>query len=650
MKSHHLTSQCLLFVFLLFSGCKKVVPTQNPGSPVIPVTTGGSVTPPVLTTTAASLITSNSATSGGTIQSEGGTPVIKRGICWGQTHNPDTAVTTKILTTGTGTGSFQCSLTGLLPNTTYYIRAVAYNSAGLSYGAEVSFMTSASTTTTATITTIPANIITANGAWSGGNITSDGGIPIISRGVCYSTSPSPTIANPKTIDGAGTGSFISHLTGLLPNTTYYLKAYATNSSSVTVYGDSISFTTAVIPGYKMYGIGFSPYYDGQSPDYGTQISQAQITYLLQKISPYTNWIRIYGSVDGLENIGGIAHQFGLKVAAGAWLSNDLVNNQVQIANLIAQGLAGKIDVAVVGNEVLLRGDLTKAQLIGYINQVKAALPGIPVTTGDVYQTFLTNPDLVNAVDIIFVHIYPLWERISISCAVNFVHIAYKSVQAVSQGKEVVVAETGWASGGSPIGNAIPSLPNANTYFLGFVSWARQNNVKYFYFSSFDEQWKIAHEGDVGPNWGIWYKNGGSLKPNMQRVFNGEIIPNSWALDTIAILSNPPSLHFTTVPPLGSFQNLEGIARGVLPSLYRVVVYIYISGGWWIKPTFTDPVSRINCDGSFVCDITTGGEDQNATRIYAFTIPASYSPPLLAGAPVIPPELAINSVASLEVLR
>jgi len=231
-------------------------------------------------------------------------------------------------------------------------------------------------------------------------------------------------------------------------------------------------TTPYVPSNKIYGLCFSPYIDGQNPNNNSQISEEQISTLLTKAAPYTNWIRTYGCTDGLEKIPEKAHSLGLKVAAGAWLSGNLSANQIQIAKLIELGQAGHIDIAVVGSEVILRGDLTSSQLIGYINQVKTALPNIPVTTSDVYQTFHVHPEIINAVDLIMANIYPYWEGINIDSASSFINNKYESLKTVSNGKEIIIAETGWPSAGNSVGSAVPSGTNASGFFINFVSWAK----------------------------------------------------------------------------------------------------------------------------------------------------------------------------------
>jgi len=197
---------------------------------------------PAVTTSAVTSITSNSAVSGGDVTNEGGAPVTAKGVCWSTTANP--TITSSKTTDGTGSGSFVSNLTNLNPGTTYYIRAYATNSAGTSYGNEYSFAT---TVVVPTLTTIQVTSVTSTTAISGGDITSTGGASITVRGVCWSTSQNPTIDNDHTSDGLGSGTYASNLTGLIGNTTYYVRAYATNNAG-TAYGNELSFKTgAVVP-------------------------------------------------------------------------------------------------------------------------------------------------------------------------------------------------------------------------------------------------------------------------------------------------------------------------------------------------------------------------------------------------------------------
>ena len=202
--------------------------------------TTGSVKPTVSTISPSS-VTSSSATSGGNVTADGGKPVTARGVVWSTDHNLTISLSTKT-TDGTGTGSFVSSITGLQPSTTYYVRAYATNSQGTSYGEEVSFTTKA---VKPSVTTSEATGVTTSSATVGGNVTATGGADVIERGVVWSTSKNPTVDGNKKQSGSGSGSFTVELTNLSVATTYYVRAYATNSVG-TSYGEEISFTTGSV--------------------------------------------------------------------------------------------------------------------------------------------------------------------------------------------------------------------------------------------------------------------------------------------------------------------------------------------------------------------------------------------------------------------
>jgi uncharacterized protein (TIGR02145 family) len=200
-------------------------------------------TVPSLSTSAVTELTTSGAKSGGTVTSDGGAPVTARGVVWSTETAPTISLATKT-SDGTGTGVFQSTLTTLIANTKYYLRAYATNSAGTSYGEELSFTTTAAATLPS-ITTVTVTEITATAAKSGGSITADGNSPITARGVVWGTATNPTISlSTKTSNGTGSGAFQSAITGLAANTKYYVRAYATNTTG-TGYGNEFSFTTTV---------------------------------------------------------------------------------------------------------------------------------------------------------------------------------------------------------------------------------------------------------------------------------------------------------------------------------------------------------------------------------------------------------------------
>jgi uncharacterized protein (TIGR02145 family) len=198
---------------------------------------------PTLSTYAIDQISSSGANSGGTVTSDGGSTITALGIVWDTATNPTIALSTKASsTTSPSLGAFKSSMTGLKESTKYYVRAFATNSAGTSYGNELSFTTNAYVVPPV-LSTYAVTEISSSGGVSGGVFSSDGNSSITARGVVWDTATNPTIAlSTKTSDGTGAGSFKSSITGLKANTKYFVKAYAINSAG-TSYGNEVSFTT-----------------------------------------------------------------------------------------------------------------------------------------------------------------------------------------------------------------------------------------------------------------------------------------------------------------------------------------------------------------------------------------------------------------------
>lgn len=254
----------------------------------------------------------------------------------------------------------------------------------------------------------------------------------------------------------------------------------------------------------MHGISFSPYLEGQNV--GDQLSREQIAKRMEVIKPYTKWVRSFSCIDGNEFIPQEAHEKGLKTLVGAWISGDLNQNEKELAALIDLAKAGHVDIAAIGNEALLRGDIEVNQLIGYIKRVKAELPDLQIGSVDAYFKFHEYPELVDTCDVILANCYPFWEAASIDKATNYLHNMFEVTKEAAKGKPIIVAETGWPSRGASEGAGQPGPVNAMKYFINANNWRIDNKLDLFYFSSFDESWKIRQEGDVGQSWGLWDKN------------------------------------------------------------------------------------------------------------------------------------------------
>ena len=255
----------------------------------------------------------------------------------------------------------------------------------------------------------------------------------------------------------------------------------------------------------IHGLSFSPYIEGQGP--GTQIEAAQIRERLKFIQSHVRWIRSFSCSEGNELIPGIAKENGLKTMVGVWLDDNHEQNEVEINNAIEIAQAGHADILAVGNEVLLRGELSEDELIAYINRVKAAAGDIPVGYVDAYFEFVDHPRVTEACDVLLANCYPFWEGCPAEHALLYMKEMYRRVVDVANGKKVIISETGWPNVGTPTKGSVPSFENAIKYFVDTFQWAEQDGIEIFYFSSFDETWKVDAEGDVGAYWGLWDKDG-----------------------------------------------------------------------------------------------------------------------------------------------
>jgi len=255
----------------------------------------------------------------------------------------------------------------------------------------------------------------------------------------------------------------------------------------------------------IHGISFSAYLENQSP--GSIISEEQIETRIKIIKPYVKWVRSFSCVDGNEHIPRIAHKHGIKTLVGAWLGDDLEKNEKEIESIIKVAKEGYADIVAVGNEVLLRGDLTEDEIIKLIQKVKIEIPNVPVGYVDAYFEFVNHPRLCNVCDVILANCYPFWEGYPLEHSLAYLKNMYYQAVYAAKGKKVIISETGWPNLGTPDRNAEPSYENALIYFINTFSWANQENIDVFYFSSFDETWKIEKEGDVGAYWGLWDKDG-----------------------------------------------------------------------------------------------------------------------------------------------
>jgi exo-beta-1,3-glucanase (GH17 family) len=259
-------------------------------------------------------------------------------------------------------------------------------------------------------------------------------------------------------------------------------------------------------GEGIHGICFSMYEDGQKP--GDDISIEQVERRVLKLKPYVKAIRSFSCIEDNEFVPMMAKKHGLNTLVGAWLGDDKDDNEEEIEALIKLAKEGYVDVAAVGNEVLYRGDLTLEELVGYIKRVKDALKGtgVPVGYVDAYYEFSRHPIIVEHSDVVLANLYPYWEGCPIEYALGHMQAMYGQVVDAAQGKPIIITETGWPSQGGGLKGAIAGPESAMKYFIDAIRWTKENDIPIYYFSSFDESWKVGPEGEVGAYWGLWDKH------------------------------------------------------------------------------------------------------------------------------------------------
>ncbi len=261
------------------------------------------------------------------------------------------------------------------------------------------------------------------------------------------------------------------------------------------------------PNAKLQCVSYAPFRDTQTPLVRTtHIPAEQIEQDLADLAKVTDCVRTYSIENGLDQVPGIAAKVGLKVIQGIWLGSDRLKNQTQIA--VAVGLAkqypGVITALVVGNEVLLRGEMTTADLAAYVRAVKAQVQ-VPVTYADVWEFWLRNREVYDAVDFVTIHILPYWEDMPVRAKFAAAHVdAIRKRMAVAfPGKEILIGETGWPSMGRMREGALPSRTNQARIVSEILDLAKREGFRVNLIEAYDQPWKRQLEGTVGGYWGLF---------------------------------------------------------------------------------------------------------------------------------------------------
>lgn len=269
------------------------------------------------------------------------------------------------------------------------------------------------------------------------------------------------------------------------------------------------------PDDRFVGLCYGPHRDNEDPDFGIQPTMNELTEDFALIKNLARKIRTYGITDNLEQIPALCDQYEINCYPGAWISRFECENERQIDNLIniANQSLNHVKGLIVGNEVLLRRDISEQQLLEFISRVKNSTNNIPIATAEIWSDWLEHPQLAEAIDILFVHIYPYWDGVAVEQGANYVLEKWNELKTKYPNKAMVIGETGWPSQGEVRGNAIPSEENQKRYISDFIAMANSHNIDYFYFEIFDEKWKSKFEGEAGSHWGMYYSDG-SPKPQL----------------------------------------------------------------------------------------------------------------------------------------
>jgi exo-beta-1,3-glucanase (GH17 family)/cellulose synthase/poly-beta-1,6-N-acetylglucosamine synthase-like glycosyltransferase len=280
-------------------------------------------------------------------------------------------------------------------------------------------------------------------------------------------------------------------------------------------------------------VSFSPYRQGQDPIENKFPSPEEIMDDLRFLKDKTRGIRTYSSLDGMEYIPGMATRLGYEVTAGAWIDGRLERNEDEIYNLIANAnrYPSTIKRVIVGNETIYRTDLSVQEVISYLDRVKAAVR-CPVGTAEPWHVFINNPELVEHVDFIAIHVLPYWERVEFNESLGWVFDRYRQVREAFPDKPIFLAEVGWPSNGENFGKAKPSRENAARFLRRFLNLADQRGLDYCVMEVFDQPWKKPHEGVVGAFWGIF-----DVERQPKFSFTGQIRDSSmWYFGIAAVLT------------------------------------------------------------------------------------------------------------------
>ncbi|MCD6681618.1 MAG: hypothetical protein LT102_13380 [Burkholderiaceae bacterium] len=259
-------------------------------------------------------------------------------------------------------------------------------------------------------------------------------------------------------------------------------------------------------------VSYAPFHQpGETPfDAANRVTRQRIRADLVRLATITGCVRTYSIDQGLDQVPAVANELGLQVLLGVWIGRDRERNEVELkrALALAKSHAGTIRALVVGNEVLLRGELAEDELIALAERAKRELD-LPVTYADVWEFWLRHPRLADAVDFVTVHVLPYWEDepVAVGRAVEHVLAVRRKVQDAFPGREILIGETGWPRAGRQRRAAVPGRVEQARFVRAFVDAAAERTVRYNLIEAFDQPWKRRLEGAMGGYWGLFTRDG-----------------------------------------------------------------------------------------------------------------------------------------------
>src|SRR3954470_82356 len=280
----------------------------------------------------------------------------------------------------------------------------------------------------------------------------------------------------------------------------------------------------IAPDAKLMGVSYAPFRGAQTPlTPTTHIAPEQIAQDLEQLARITGCVRTYSVDNGLDQVPELAAKSGLEVIQGIWLGSNRLKNLAQISTVVrlVKEFPDVITSVVVGNEVLLRGEMTTADLAATIRSVKSQV-AVPVTYADVWEYWLRNREIYEAVDFVTIHILPYWEDFPIRAkhAASHVNDIRRRMAVAFPGKEILIGETGWPSAGRMREGALPSRTNQARIVSEILDLAKRENFRVNLIEAYDQPWKRQLEGTVGGYWGLFDSGQRALKcPPGQPISN-----------------------------------------------------------------------------------------------------------------------------------